>query len=208
MKTKKRRIFCSKLYFKSLSCAPINEHGVVYLFGLLHDVFDFKIESIQAGFPDCIARRQIDKDRWEELRIEFEHSSRNFLTHKHDPDGVDLIVCWEHDWPECPEHIEVIELSTMIHNLEHIAEEVKEPRQLSAYNEFCRARRLEGHSFKEISMLWEEQKKKGSNVSRKTAGEKPEKRLTAYQKFAREMRLQGKSLSEIGRAWRYQNSTR
>lgn len=206
MKTKKRRVFGSKLDFKSLSCAPINELGVVYLFGLLHDAFDFKIESIQAGFPDCNARRQISKDRWEELKIEFEYSSRSFLTHKHDPDGVDLIICWEHNWSGCPEHIEIIELSSLINNLENIAQEVKEPKKLSAYNEFCRARRLEGYSFKEISRLWGEQKKKGRTVSRKSTEKQPEKKLTAYQKFARDMSLQGKSFSEIGHLWREQKN--
>jgi len=54
---KRKRTFGEKINFKSLSCAPINELGVVYLFGVLHDALDFKIESIQAGFPDCIARR-------------------------------------------------------------------------------------------------------------------------------------------------------
>ena len=60
---KRKRTFGEKINFKSLSCAPINELGVVYLFGVLHDALDFKIESIQAGFPDCIARRQVSQDR-------------------------------------------------------------------------------------------------------------------------------------------------
>ena len=50
----------------------MNELGIVYLFGVLHESFDFKIENIQAGFPDCIARRELKNDRWEELRIEVE----------------------------------------------------------------------------------------------------------------------------------------
>ena len=64
MAKKGKRIFGDKISFKSLTCAPVNELGVVYLFGVLHDTFDFKIESIQAGFPDCIARRKIGKNRW------------------------------------------------------------------------------------------------------------------------------------------------
>jgi hypothetical protein len=47
---KPKRQFGSKIDFRSLSCAPVNEQGVVYLFGVLHDTFDFKIESIQTGF--------------------------------------------------------------------------------------------------------------------------------------------------------------
>jgi hypothetical protein len=26
----------------------------------------------------------------------------------------DLIVCWVHNWPECPENLEVIEMSTVV----------------------------------------------------------------------------------------------
>jgi hypothetical protein len=42
------------------------------------------------------------------VRIEFEYRSRNFAAHRHDPGGCDPIVCWVHDWPDCP--IEVLEL--------------------------------------------------------------------------------------------------
>lgn len=200
MKTKNRRVFGSRINFRSLSCAPINELGIVYLFGVLHDTFDFKIESVQAGFPDCVARRQIGKDRWEELRIEFEYSSKSFRTHNHKPEAVDIIICWNHNWPDCPEHIEVIELSSLIPNLESIAEEVKEPRKLSAYNEFCRTKRLEGYSFKQISALWSQRK----NIAKEagTDKKKDKSKLTEYQKFCRDMRLQGKTLSEIGTLWR------
>jgi len=57
----------------------VNELGVVYLFGVLSDTFDFKIESIQSGFPDCVARRKKGKNRWEEVRIEFEYDTKSFL---------------------------------------------------------------------------------------------------------------------------------
>ncbi len=85
MANRRKRVFGDKINFKSLSCAPVNELGVVYLFGVLHDTFDLKIESIQAGFPDCIARRKIKHNRWEEVRIEFEFESRSFEVHRHDP---------------------------------------------------------------------------------------------------------------------------
>ena len=154
MQNRKRRQFGSKINFRTLSCAPINEHGVIYLFGVLQDVLDYKVESIQAGFPDCIARRSIGNGRWEEVRIEFEFDSISFVHHKHDPSGVDIIVCWHHNWKDCPEHIEVIELSSMIGQIEEIKEEIKKPKQLSAYNRFSQEKRLEGHTFTEIANLW------------------------------------------------------
>jgi hypothetical protein len=41
-KENRKRIFGDKITFKSLSCAPVNELGVVYMFGVLNDTFDFK----------------------------------------------------------------------------------------------------------------------------------------------------------------------
>ncbi len=144
-----------------MSCLPVNELGVVYLFGVLHDTFDFKIESIQAGFPDCIARRQITKEKWEELRIEFEFESKSFAAHKHDIDGVDIIVCWKHNWRDCPEKIEVIELSKMIKDLENINNSFKKgSRKLSEYQLFCREKRLRGFTLKEAAKQWYEEKNK------------------------------------------------
>lgn len=68
------------------------------------------VEEIKPGFPDCIGRRFTGRG-WERVAIEFEYNSRNFESHKHDPKGCDIIVCWEHDWPEAKDKgIEVIEL--------------------------------------------------------------------------------------------------
>ena len=198
MTQKQRRVYRSKFNFKSLSCAPINELGVVYLFGVLQDAFDFKIESIQAGFPDCIARRKIKGNRWEELRIEFEFKSNAFKQHKHDPEKVDMIICWEHNWKKCPEYIEVIELSSMIKDIENIDEEVKEPSKLTAYQQFCREKRLGGLSFTQIAKLWKTEKRKHTPKKEKKASIK----LTGYHKFADEYSLKAKTFSEIGKLWR------
>jgi hypothetical protein len=47
-------------------------------------------------------------------RIEFEYESRNFREHGHPPDGCDMIICWIHNWPECPANLEVIALKDEI----------------------------------------------------------------------------------------------
>ena len=156
----RKRVFGDKMQFKSLSCAPVNELGVVYLFGVLHETFDFKIESIQAGFPDCVARRKIGRNRWEEVRIEFEYDSRSFVAHGHDPDGVDAIVCWRHNWRACPKHIEIIELSTLLSDAEQIDTQIKTQKKLTAWQEYCQKKRLEGiESFAEIARLWKMEKR-------------------------------------------------
>ena len=91
-----------------LAHGPINEAGVIYLFGMLAGQLGFVVTRIQTEFPDCEAMRQVDQDQWQRVRIEFEFESRNFLKHLHRAEDCDLIVCWIHNWPECP--LEVVEL--------------------------------------------------------------------------------------------------
>lgn len=158
-----RRVYGDSLNFKSLSRAPVNELGVVYLFGVLHDVFDFEIESIQAGFPDCIARRRIGSGRWEELRIEFEFESKSFPTHGHDAAQADIIVCWHHNWRECPAHLEVIDLSSLVRGAEALSRGIHSKRKkLSDWQLFAQKHRLAGKSFSEISKLWKVRKGSGA----------------------------------------------
>jgi hypothetical protein len=160
-KGNRKRIFGDKISYKSLSCAPVNELGVVYLFGVLHETFDFKIESIQSGYPDCVARRKTGSNRWEELKIEFEYDSRSFKSHGHDPSGVDLIVCWKHNWKECPKTIEVIELSTLLVDAEQIDRQIKKKKTLTEWQLFAQRRRLEGLAFSEIARIWKSQRENG-----------------------------------------------
>ena len=159
------RVIGEPLNFKSLARAPVNELGVVYLFGLLHETFDFQVESIQSGFPDCTARRKIAQDRWEELRIEFEFESKQFLAHGHDPAHVDIIICWRHNWAECPNHIRVIALSTFVPEAAKLIKAIESRRKpLSAWQAFAQKHRLAGKTFAEISRLWKERDDAGSGA--------------------------------------------
>jgi len=107
-----RPVFGPSLTPLPMAHAPTNELGVIFLFGLLAAELGFVVLRLQPEFPDCKAMRQIDEKRWQEVWIEFEFESRNFLAHMHNPEGCDLIVCWEHNWPECP--LEVLELKTAL----------------------------------------------------------------------------------------------
>ena len=84
--------------------------GHALLFGALSRELGFVIERVGTEFPDCEAKRIVPghDDALELVRIEFEHRSRAFHLHGHDPAACDLVVCWEHDWPDCP--LEVLEL--------------------------------------------------------------------------------------------------
>jgi len=103
--------------FRGLRHAPTNELGVVYLFGMVADEMGFLVEALHTAYPDCEAKRIIKGSgkRCQRVRIEFEYRSSNFIEHGHDTKLCDMIVCWEHDWPECP--LEVIELRKIIQEL-------------------------------------------------------------------------------------------
>ena len=97
-----REVFGGLMRPYPLICAPVNEQGVVFLFGAKAEELGFAVLRIRAEYPDCLAFRQVEEGRLELVRIEFEWESRNFLKHMHEADGCDLIVCWRHNWPECP----------------------------------------------------------------------------------------------------------
>jgi hypothetical protein len=113
---KERSIVGDLINFRGLVYAPMNEDGVVFLFGRVADDLHMYIEEIKPGFPDCIARRFTGRG-WERVTVEFEFASSNFKLHGHDPKECEIIVCWEHDWKDCP--IEVIELKSEIASMEN-----------------------------------------------------------------------------------------
>ncbi len=115
-KTTKRKkvVFGEPINFRGLRFAPINEQGVVYLFGMISHELGYMIESIRTDYPDCEGKRCFDKEnnKWEHVQIEFEYKSSNFREHGHNPEQCDIIVCWEHDWKNCP--VEILELRSVI----------------------------------------------------------------------------------------------
>jgi hypothetical protein len=113
-------IHCGALVF-----APTNEFGVLFLFGAVADRLGFLVLRVQAAFPDIEALRMVGKDKLQRVRVELEQESRNFLKHGHDPNGCDLIVCWEHNWEECP--IPVLELRKEIAKIAGIGKRSGDP---------------------------------------------------------------------------------
>jgi len=114
---KDRATYGNHVDFAGFRHEPVNEQGVVLLFGMLAKELGYLIEAVQKGFPDCEAKREIAPGRWQRVRIEFEFESKNFYEHGHPVTGCDVIVCWRHNWDECPEGIEVVELSSVIKSL-------------------------------------------------------------------------------------------
>lgn len=93
-----RSTYGNPIDFRGLRHEPVNEQGVVFLFGMVAKELGYMVEAIQTGFPDCEAKRQVEGGRWQRVRIEFEFESRNYA---HPIDGCDVIVCWRHNWPNC-----------------------------------------------------------------------------------------------------------
>jgi hypothetical protein len=103
------------IHFRGLEHAPINEQGVIFLFGMICRELGYVVEILKTGFPDCEAKRQLRPGVWQRVRIEFEFRSRTFCTHGHDPQQCDVLVCWENNWPDCP--VEVQELKSLLPRL-------------------------------------------------------------------------------------------
>jgi len=107
-----RPVYGECVWPSPIAFAPINEMGVVCLFGALAGALGFIITYIGRAYPDGEAIRRLDASRWQRVLIEFEFQSRNFVMHHHNPKKCDMIVCWEHNWPECP--LEVLELKPLL----------------------------------------------------------------------------------------------
>jgi hypothetical protein len=103
-----RLVYGEPFLRSALGFAPVNEMGVVFLFGAMAEKLGFIVTWIGTQYPDVEAFREVAPGRWQRVRIEIEFLSRNFLQHLHDPKECDLIVCWEHNWADCP--VEVIAL--------------------------------------------------------------------------------------------------
>jgi hypothetical protein len=103
--------------FPGLAHEPINEMGVLVLFAMLSRQLGFILDSVQAAFPDLLARMEVQPGRWQPVRIEVEYLSSSFRRHGHDARQCDLIVCWRHDWKNCPPNLQVLELSKVVKQL-------------------------------------------------------------------------------------------
>jgi hypothetical protein len=110
-------VYGPPLSLPGLGHEPANEAGVVFVFGMMAHRLGFRVLALQSGFPDCEAMREVQPGKWQRVRIEFEFLSRNFKEHGHDPDQCDVIVCWRHNWVECPENLEVLELRRVVRGL-------------------------------------------------------------------------------------------
>lgn len=82
------------LYPLGLLFEPEYEQEVIYFFSVFHRELGFPyIIKIRNEFSDAIV---MDKKK-NIKKIEFEVRTSDFIQHKHDRKGCDIIVCWEND---------------------------------------------------------------------------------------------------------------
>ena len=115
-KAKRGIIAGEVINFRDMVYAPLNEAGVVLLFSkVMNDLGVIYESSPTRGF-DMVGR--IKTPLGLELKhFEFEYQSSNFKTHGHDPQLVDYLVCWEHNWKDCPTGLQIWELREIIKTL-------------------------------------------------------------------------------------------
>ena len=81
---------------------PTNEMGVVALFIEYRKQLGFPIiEVIRTRFPDAVVFETSPKGHVRRY-IEFEFKSSGFKAHLKSKRKCDYVVCWEHDWKDCP----------------------------------------------------------------------------------------------------------
>ena len=123
--------------FRGLVYSPINEQGVVFLFGRILEDLNLYIEEIRIKYPDCVARRYTRKG-WERIYIEFEYLASNFIQHNHDPSECNMVVCWKNDLTNVDKKnlhgIEIVELKSLIEELEN--KPIEEPDKLPPKTEY------------------------------------------------------------------------
>lgn len=93
---------------------PEYEQEVVYLFSVFHRELGFPyIIKIRNEFPDALV---MDRKKGVK-RVEFEVRASDFIQHKHDSKGCDLIVCWENDLEANEDLPSIISLEDFIKEL-------------------------------------------------------------------------------------------
>jgi len=114
------RTYGPPLGYENLVYAPANEQGVIVLFAIMSKHLQYYIEGVWGdSFPDCEAMRVEVGGKRRRVKIEFEYRSRDFLSHGHDSNGCDVLVCWKDNWSkkDRPSTIEVLELSREIEQI-------------------------------------------------------------------------------------------
>jgi hypothetical protein len=100
------------------STFPSSESVVIFAFGRIYEQLERRLARVlleEDRFDKITFRTQypdVELTKGDKRsRIEFELHSRDFKTHSHEEKECDLIICWVHDWKNCP--LKVFELRSL-----------------------------------------------------------------------------------------------
>jgi hypothetical protein len=110
--------------------APTNAKGVLLLFVRKVGDLNMYVEEVPEEFPDCFVRRQTEHG-WKRLAVIGAFHSSALRTRGPELSGCDLVVCWKHDWSDCP--LEVIELRTIRLDAGSVPARTGERQRLGGY---------------------------------------------------------------------------
>ena len=106
----------------------MSEIMVVYLSGFIAPLLGWKTLVVREEFPDALFE---DIKTGEQIRVEFESSSSNFLVHNHSPSGCDAIMCWQDNMSRADKarylfaknpDLKIIELRKIFHHYDFVVE--------------------------------------------------------------------------------------
>ena len=107
---------------------PVSEMMVVYLAGFITPLFGWRTLTVREEFPDALFE---DIKTGEQIRVEFESLSSNFLNHNHSPSGCDAIICWQDNMSRADKarylftknpDLKIIELRKIFHHYDFVVE--------------------------------------------------------------------------------------
>lgn len=111
--------------------SPVNEQGIVLLFGKIHFAIGFpSIIKVQQEFPDCLAYSNIG-GQLHRAKIEFKFRSGSYYRSRRSLNEwnkeVDYLICWEHDCKSLSKkiNVQIISLKDEL-NRKEVVEKLKE----------------------------------------------------------------------------------
>ena len=107
------------LNFRGIRYAPVDTRGVIYIFGLVSEELSYIVESFSVDRLCFAGKRNMSmkKEKLEAVNIGFTLNSSDLKSSGHLTKNCQLLVCWKHEWKECP--VEVLELSSVLPGLEN-----------------------------------------------------------------------------------------
>jgi len=117
---KYKKIKINRIKSDIIKDSHLSEMVVIFQAGILWNKLSEEIGLVHIKefhtnkFPDLIGLKADESGSYKHVYVEFETVSSNFIKHKHSINDCNVIICWKHDWIECPKNIKVIELCNMI----------------------------------------------------------------------------------------------